>query len=95
MKCFATTRHSNTDPKVAIVANILSIVPSTAERTGDEDCAGNDGLLLFDFCFFTDTADLCWIRSIGPDSDAPVGLFRSLNSPSHAAAVNCLKQTVN
>jgi hypothetical protein len=35
VKCFATTRHSNTDPHVAAVAAILNTVPITADRIGD------------------------------------------------------------
>jgi hypothetical protein len=51
VKCFATTRHNNTHPDVAAVTVMLNTVPIIADRIGDRDCAGGDGLVLAFFLF--------------------------------------------
>jgi hypothetical protein len=96
VKCFATTRHSNTDPNVATVAIKLSTVPNTADRTREEGCAGGVGRLLFAFCFFAANLQILLGQVLRPDSDAPRRIvFRSMDGPSQAAAANRLRQTVN
>ena len=68
----ATTRHSNTDAKVARVAAILKMVPITADPSDDRDRAdGGDGRLLFAFCFLTAIRRSCWVRSFDLTPDAP------------------------
>lgn len=59
------TGTSNTDPNVAKIATMLSTVPNTADRTGEEDCTGGDASLLLAFCFFAAICRSCWIRFFG------------------------------
>ena len=67
-------RHSNTDPNVAIVAAILSTVPSTADRMGDRICAAaGDDFLLFCFCPFAAICRSCWVRLFDLTGTLPVG----------------------
>jgi hypothetical protein len=44
-------RHNNTHPDVAAVTVMLNTVPIIADRIGDRDCAGGDGLVLAFFLF--------------------------------------------
>jgi hypothetical protein len=95
VKCFATIRHSSTDPNVATVAAMFNTVPIAADPTGDRDCGG-DGFLLFAFCFFVAFCRSCWVRSLDLIREAPRRIgFRSLNAQSHVALAKCLRQTVN
>jgi hypothetical protein len=57
VKCFATIRHSKTDPNVAVVATILNMVPTTADPIGDRACFGGGGLLFFVLIFCAAIAD--------------------------------------
>jgi len=70
VNCFATTRQSNTNPNVAAVAAMLSVVPIIVDRTGDRDCAGGG---FFAFCFFVAIAESCWVRSLDLTLTLPVG----------------------
>jgi hypothetical protein len=71
-------------------------MPISTDRTGDEDGDRGDGRLLFAFCFFAAAiCRFCGVRSFDLTRTLPVGLFRSLDEPSHAAAAKCLRQTVN
>jgi hypothetical protein len=75
VKCFATIRHSKTDPNVAVVATILNMVPTTADPIGDLDCACGDGFMFFAFCFFIGICRSCWVRSFDLTRDAPRRFF--------------------
>ena len=66
-------QHSNTDPNVAIVAAILSTVPSTPDRIGDRFCATGDDFLLFCFCPFAAICRSCWVRLFDLTRTLPVG----------------------
>jgi hypothetical protein len=63
VKCFATIRHSKTDPNVARVATMLNVMPITVDRSDDPDCAGGDGFLFFAFCLFVAICRSCWVGS--------------------------------
>jgi hypothetical protein len=56
MKCFTTTRLSNTDSNVTDVATMSSTVAVTDDRIGDRICAGC-GFLFFACRFFVAIAD--------------------------------------
>jgi hypothetical protein len=59
-----------------IVAAILSTVPISADRTGDEDCTGgDDGFPLLGFCFFVAIGKPLLGQVEGPDPDAPRRIF--------------------
>jgi hypothetical protein len=59
---FRDNQHSNTDPNVAIVAAILTTVPSTADRIGDRFSTAGDEFLLFGFWPFAAICRSCWVR---------------------------------
>ena len=73
MKCFATIRQTCTDPNVAMVAPTLVKVSISADRTGEEDCT-DEGGLLFAICLFAAIrVDPCWVRSFDLIRTLPVG----------------------
>jgi hypothetical protein len=54
---------SYTDPIVATVAAMVTLVPISADRTGEEDCTGGDGRLHLALCFFAAICRSCLVRS--------------------------------
>jgi hypothetical protein len=65
VKCFATIRHSNTDPNVAVVATKLNMVPIIVDRR-DPDCAVGTSFSLFAFRFFAMAGPVGSGRKIRP-----------------------------
>jgi hypothetical protein len=67
VKCFATTRISNTDSNVAAIAAMLNMVPITAGRIGNRDCAGCGFLF---FALFSSPLQILrgQVLRLGPDA---------------------------
>jgi hypothetical protein len=70
MKCFTTTRLSNTDSNVADVATMSSTVAVTDDRIGDRICAGC-GFLFSLVAFSSPLQILLGQVLLRPDPDAP------------------------